>query len=763
MDGRLTLNNPADVYFTTAIKSTTGAGYLHTDQGYGRWHLQQPANALSYVAMSGAGTDAKVVCAAKDAFLPTTYLKIGATTAHEYTLDLGGCDQTLAYCYDLGTCPATHYATSATAAKLTLTPDEDRFTRLTFTGEASLDLKAASGKTLTLSGGNHTTHGTFRVTSGTLKLADGAKTTGLAVLEVAAGAKFAIDATAGQVSVADVVLADGALLEVGEGQTFICATVTADGKSVPAGTYRNAAWFSGSGSVKVVTGDLKDVYVWTGAAGGEWNVAGNWTVNGSTATIAPTADKTLYLGEATPERPFRVTGATALANPIILGSGQQYMLLGFGDGALELTGRLSGVGGIRFDSINDAQYVVQIKGTANDFAGGVRRSGAGQIQVFSGMSLGLGEVTLDDGSYKKDGVGPENLSPLYVENDCTIPNDFVIGGESFVNWSGWWGGKKGVTVHFTGTVKFWMPTLDTYQTRFNAASTIHFDGPVVLGGEWQNAALICKEGATVYFHRQIQAQGDPRRLYADNGDFTGYLGASSNQLSGVLCNGIGNWAWHLQATDALAGVPMYIRKEPTAAGKGVLLDLGGHDQHVGDIYYDVTTYPSEKPVSDKFLITSDEPCTLTVNATADRLFGGRIEGAVSLAYAPKGDYTYTLSKAIHSTTGGVSVTRGTLKLADGARFTHASEVVVDGGTLELTEAQGLRRKTDLRLKSGKLQLDGGVTTVANLYLGASDEKQEAGLWGAPGNASAKFHDERITGDGLLNVLCYMGGTVLILR
>lgn len=763
VNGRLTLNSPADVYFTKAVKSTTGTGYLHTDQGRGRWHLLESGNALAYVSMSGAGTDAKVVCAAENVFPAAAYYKVGATTEHAYTLDLGGYDQMLAYCYDSGSCPATHYATSATTATLTLTPAEDRFSRLTFIGEASLELRAAAGTTFTLSGGDHTTRGSFRVTSGTLKLSDGAKATGLESVEIAAGAKFILDATADQVVATELNLADGAQLEVGADRTLICDTLVVKGVSFAAGTYQNVAWFSGAGSVKVITGSIGDAYVWTGAAGGEWNVAGNWTVNGSTATIAPSADKTLYIGAATPEHPFTVTRATILANPIILGLGQQYVQIGFGDGAFELTGKISGVGGIRFDSINNSQYVVQLKGTENDFVGGVRRSGAGQIRVFAGNALGTGVVTLDDGSYKVNGVGPDNLSPLYVENDCTLSNDFVIGGESFVNWTGWWGGRKGVTVRFAGTVKFWMPTLNTYQTRFNAASTIHFDGPVVLGGEWQNAALLCKAGATAYFHQRILAQGDPRRLYADNGDFTGYLCASSNQLSGVLCNEIGNWKWYLQAEDALADVPVFLRKEPTTSGAGLLLDLGGYDQHIGDIYYDVTTNPDQKPVSDKFLVTSDTACTLTVNATADRLFGGRFAGPISLVYAPKGDYAYTLSKAEHALTGTVTVARGTLKLVDGARFTQNAAVTVNGGTLELAAPQSIRRRTELRLQSGTLKLDAGTTTVANLYLGDSTERQAAGLWGAPSNEAAQFHDARIAGEGLLKVLRYDGGTAIIIR
>ena len=755
VNGRLTHNSiSAHIYFTTPVKSVNAGGYLHTDQGHGIWHLGASSNALSRVYMSGANADAKIVCEAENAFLDTAYIQFNEAGSHTYILDLGGFDQVLGYCYDSATGPATHYATSFEPATLTLKPvSNNPFTRLTFTDNASLDLQAAADKTFTLAGGAHTTRGKFRVSSGTLKLAENTSAAALAALEVADGAKLLIDASAGAIIATRLTLEEGAQLEVGAGQTLTVDYAEVNGRMLEAGTYTGVDWFTGAGSVKVCVTADPNLYIWTGEAGGEWNVAGNWSVNGAPATVAPSADKTLFIGAATKEHPFRVTSGIVIANPIILGTGQQYFLLGFGDGTLQLTGKITGSGGIQFDSANNAQYYAQLSGAENDFVGGVRRSGAGQLQVYHGNALGTGTVTLDDGSALNSGIA--NRTPLYVGQSCTIANDFVIGSESFASWNGWWGGAAGVTVHFTGAVRFWMPNNALNETRFAIASTVHFDGPVSLGGVNDGARLICKAGATAWFHEQIRAEGARRHIYADNESFTGYLCAPSNQLASIYCGNIGSWKWYLQATDALAKVDFHLDGEP--AGTGVLLDLGGYDQHMGNLYY-------SKPFSDKFCVTSEQPATLTVNATANCLFGGCFKDAVSFVYDPTGDFTYTLSNAVHTTTGSVTVANGTLKLTGGAQFAKTRLVTVQGGTLELAEAQGVGQKAEVRLlDGGVLQLDAGTTTVANLFLGESDEKQAAGLWGAPGNTAAKFHDARIAGTGLLKVLRLTGGTVLVIR
>lgn len=752
VNGRLTHNNTAEIFFATPVKSANGNGYLHTDQGHGTWHLQQPGNALKSVYWAGNNTDAKILCEAEQVFPEKAYIQFNASAAHTYVLDLGGFDQTLAYMYDSATQPAQHYVTSATDATLALKPAADYMARAAFTGAAGLDLQAAAGRTFTLAAGTHTTRGKFHVSSGTLKLADGATATQLAALEVAAGAKLVVDASAGLVAAGRLTLAADAALEVGAGQTITVDYAKVGDRLLAAGTYTGVDWFTGAGSVKVVVTADPNLYVWTGDAGGEWNAAGNWSVDGEPAAAAPTADKTLYIGAADEAHPFRVTNPVAIANPIVLGTGQQEFLLGFGDGVLNLTGKITGAGGIRFNSLNNAQYYARLGGAENDFVGGVRRSGAGQLQVFHGNALGVGVVTLDDGS--RNGSKIANLPPLYVGQDCTIPNDFVIGSESFTSWNGWWGGASGKTVRFTGTVKFLMLDAALNETRFASASTIHFDGPVVLGGASPSTRFICKAGATAWFHEKIRAEGERRDIYADNGAFTGYLCASSNEVARLYFGGVDNWKWYFQAPDVLPFAQ--IRVEANPGSNGAVFDLCGNDQHVRDLFY-------AAPYSGTVRLTSADAATLTVNATANAFFGGRLEGGVSLAYAPTGDFTYALSNAVHTTTGAVTVAGGTLQLKNGAQFPKATGVTVKGGVLELTEAESLSNKTELRIQDGTLRLDGGTTTVANLYFGTSDDKQEAGLWGAPGNTAAKHHDARIAGDGLLRVLRLSGGTVLVFR
>ena len=76
--------------------------------------------------------------------------------------------------------------------------------------------------------------------------------------------------------------------------------------------------------------------------------------------------------------------------------------------------------------------------------------------------------------------------------------------------------------------------------------------------------------------------------------------------------------------------------------------------------------------------------TLTLNGTADAVSPCLIQGSLSVVWNPSGDFTQTFTNRAHATTGTLTVSNGTMRLAAGGSFNKVKRITVaSGATFEL--------------------------------------------------------------------------------
>ncbi len=170
-----------------------------------------------------------------------------------------------------------------------------------FVGGAGLEWDPQGDQTLTLSGRQATSSGSFDVKSGRLLLTNDYALASLAGLSVAGDAVCEIDATAGSAHrVYAVALASGGTggLRLGKDVVLTVNTLTVDGGApLPAGVYdKDSAALNGalSGDGMIEVRNFGIPCEWTGAATGDWNDPDNWSIG-----RVPGATNAVTIGAAT--------------------------------------------------------------------------------------------------------------------------------------------------------------------------------------------------------------------------------------------------------------------------------------------------------------------------------------------------------------------------------------------------------------------------------------------------------------------------------
>ena len=112
------------------------------------------------------------------------------------------------------------------------------------------------------------------------------------------------------------------------------------------------------------------------------------------------------------------------------------------------------------------------------------------------------------------------------------------------------------------------------------------------------------------------------------------------------------------------------------------------------------------------------PATLTMKATADSRSTFIVQNMVSLVWDPVGDFTFTVTNRSSTTTGSISVKRGTFRLTGDAAFPNVRDVDVAAGarfSIESSSATPLSRNAFLRLGQGaKLVLASSVSATVGM-------------------------------------------------
>ena len=89
---------------------------------------------------------------------------------------------------------------------------------------------------------------------------------------------------------------------------------------------------------------------------------------------------------------------------------------------------------------------------------------------------------------------------------------------------------------------------------------------------------------------------------------------------------------------------------------------------------------------------------LTLNGTADAITPCLLQDSISVVWAPSGDYTQTFTNRAHTTSGSLTVSNGTMRLAAGGSFKSVKRVVVAEGAcfdLATPAAQTFKALTSL--------------------------------------------------------------------
>lgn len=645
---------------------------------------------------------------------------------------------------------------------------------------------------------SHTT-GELLVSNGVVRLVEGATFSRLSRLDVAAGARFAVEAGAGSGFMAqEAALAAGGRVVVGKDVSLTFNRATFDGAALAPGPHTAATdpdWLSGDGLVYVVSNtgapETPSAATWTGggadtllatAANWEGGTVPDFETGGLTATFAADGERATFAADGFVRfaglvftRAFTLDRAADATGRVLLGAGgvqtpdaddaRTYEIAwplaaaapqtwyAATNATLRWTAPLSG-----FSALD--RILVDGPGTqefcaANTFPndmtitnGTVRFAGDGAMGEAAGTTdVDIRRVRLRFGG----GVHARTLN-LYSMPLGEAPNGVVFEG--------------GTTNRFDGCVAFIRPTgsHDTMRLQLGNAAEVVF-----AGGFRPNYVNIYADGpAHLVVTNTPLTTGDRLNFYSEA--LTVDLWTARNKVSGNTSF----WQsgrvrtrvpYALDAT-AYSGNATRVQLD----GGAFTLDLCGNDQALGVLHGLAGTVTSDAPallhLAQNHIPPHYDNGQLTVpyvGITNKVAFTG--QAGISLdADARYADTFPHVLTAASCSSGTVQVTRGRLTLAapDGA-WTNAAAAVVKGGTLVFEHGGAIGRQTDVFIEGGGvLELAAGVMqTCRDLFF--DGVRQPIGTWGSSASGARRKNDERFAGTGVLNVLSDGKGLALILR
>jgi autotransporter-associated beta strand protein len=763
---RLFANSPIHGHGTIAL-----AGPL--DLGVYALHLRGNGNTTASGVISGSGAQALVksdggrwILAATNTFAGRVTVNNGflrfnvpdalapgvPLTLTGGTVELNGKDQTFG---ELASAPGIKSAQIETSSSATLTVAQDTDTAFDGGLAGPLTLVKAGSGALALGGPPNTFTGPSVVSNGTL-----------------------IAATPGALGAGgDLILAGGRLglvVPVTMRRLFYGAL------QQPRGTYGSTASgaqfqddtrFSGADILSVSDNPLvaSSTYVWDAGAGAADTAlasAANWEddalppfdgtalavfgVSGSTATVATATS--LYGASFNREADFTLAGPATLTlgqggiSVANLPSGRTYTLAA----PLLVADRQTWSVG--------SNGTVLLSGVIGDTPGLppiLVKTGAGRIQLnadntfASPLIVSNGSVRVTKPSALGSAAGATTVlgnlgGKLLLSGTFTLGEPLALGGDL---------NNSGLLELEYGNVTLAGPVTMTSQIRVKSGSgrTLTFAGGVT--GNGSGLFVVNPGGGTIAFTEgPVLIPG--QTFYFDQSGLL-VLAATNNVWSETLVSGGTLRCGLPNVLPPAATLRMGISYSPSGT-----LDLNGHDQTAGRLWQNTWSAGSRA-------ITSASPATLTVNQNANDLIDVRFTGAVSLLKSGTG--TLTLTNAFTDTTGGFTVTNGTLAVAgDGTFGPNSTNIVVAGnGTLALSNAVVIADSAAVFMPaagvaSAKIHLAEGVDERVG-WLFAGDTMRRAGTYGSAASPAQYKDDARFAGAGVLRVLHDNAGVVILLR
>ena len=267
------------------------------------------------------------------------------------------------------------------------------------------------------------------------------------------------------------------------------------------------------------------------------------------------------------------------------------------------------------------------------------------------------------------------------------------------------------------------------------AGVLNITGGVT--GTGANPFFVVNAQSTIAFTTTPLNLG-PGTFHADSGGLT-ILGVAGNQWTNMLFSG---GTLRLDVTNALPATTE-LKMGGVWYGPNCTMNLNGFDQTIASIM-------RAEPTPGTIAITSAVPATLTVNQSINTTYDGQLMGAVGLIKAGTG--SLSLSNALNSSSGSITVSNGTLVVTAGSSLGNSTNILVAGGTLELQNGTALKDNATVLISgSGKLKIGTGFTeTVSRLFLNGSQGLK--GTYGSSVSTATYTNDAFFSGSGLLNVL-----------
>ncbi len=720
---------------------------------------------------------------AAGALSPGCLLDVGGTWDADALLDMNGFDQTVGSIRTDGraTSPGYLAVTSALPATLTVNQNGGTTYKGDIAGAVSL-VKNGTGMIL-FSNVVSTTTGEIALNAGTIALAEDSGFAAITSMRVNGGTLDLRSGTALPANVAVRVL-NGAKIKIKAGVTNTIDKLFLDGEQQASGTWGATgsgadnirdAFFSGGGVLNV-TGAPAVTYadaLWDGG-GSEANlsIATNWfddvlpsfggtaraifAAGGNMATVdAPVGfvkmtfnantNFTVAAGSGVITNggggliagvPNTTSRTYTLAEDLVFGDHQVWSLTNNGAGTttLNVTGALTD-GGKAYNLTKRGNGVLILSGN-NAYSGKTTVQTNGYLIIRHANALGstTGFTDLEDGGY------------LCIEGGLglTVAEPITMTGEASLGYQGNLRSNAGTNT-LTGRI-----TANGARLRTNSSGCLEVTGGV------NGYGLTCTAVAGTYIRfteKPITASSFTCHTYGGSV----ILAVAGNTFTSFEAGGT-----EFRTDVPFAWPPNLSLNQGSSGSPSSVVNFNGNDQIVGTLKANYTD-------SSLRVTYSAAPMTLTVNQNSDTLYNAVITGAVSIVKLGTGNLT--LTNAFNSTSGGFTVSNGTLTVSNAGSLGPKSTNIVVGGTgtlaISSTNPSVLADSATVKMPAAgvttaKINLSAGVKeSVGWLFYG--DKMQRVGTYGATGSGADHVDDTHFAGAGVLRVLHDNSGTMISVR
>ena len=766
------------IYETTKTATFNGAvilnklycGRLSSHKGV--IELSNPDNKITTIELASS----KVRCCAANVMNGSILSRRTVNLSSGATFYLQGYNQTVKACSYNTKCTVSNggYITSDSDSPATLTitgtgADKTSLTYFSFSGPVSIDINADRTFTQRFGGRASTMTGDIKVTSGGFEITGASSFPNVGSVVVSENGKLNLNSTASYAlqgvtslvlsgtltsstqpfsdgNVDLVVSGEGASLSLPAESRLTLKSLTVAGVALTGEFHAGDASCPWLKSGELVVARSETVDSWTGAASDSSIAeAGNWasgTVPDFTGFCTPTFSSADAIGfTSTVDRPVAFAGLNLSARSFTFAKNGETALLSVGAGGITGTSPAEDGETVNYVfetpiRVTDTHIWSLPQKTVSCFLGGTTavvpftKGGDGSM-VMSGRNVWDARMDMNSGNFTLSGTVTTSTG---VESGKTPTFYAKIGGVTTGAAANYMYLSNAV-VEKAFSVKM-ASSSSGYYFRAQPASTNIFKAFFQSANE-SNQKLYVAEGSEVRIeggadfpwtfiqggYGTVRFSGETVTYYNGNAESGYYVGGGGNAVFEVGTNSIKHLAIREDGgrmdfmVDHVCGLGDYTSFYMTGGLRGrngSVLDIHGTRQCVGQLQV------ADKEVEGKYIgrskIMGDPGSVLLItnNVATSSSWMNHVPftGGISLAFDSPGKLT--LTDAISSSSGNISVRRGTVTFAHDAAWTNVSEVAVSGtGRLVVNANEGARTHLAFGKEATLRFADDGVLDIAD--------------------------------------------------